>query len=131
MRFIWRLSIFDKVLFVIFGAALLASFFTWFFEERFNEHLWHSNPSQRYKMADEIVDEEVFIGMTRPYIIDILGKPVDPLYEDESILNYKIGTPPSFSKILREELIIVFVNKKAVKVFRLRMEEGTDTIAPH
>lgn len=123
MKFNWRLTLYDKVLFVIFGAALLASFFIWVFEERFDENVWQSNPSNRYKMADAIIDDAIFIGMTRPEIIDILGRPVDPFSDDQSVLNYKIGTPPSFSKDVREELVIIFVNKKAVKVFRLKMNE--------
>nr|WP_321243936.1 hypothetical protein [uncultured Psychroserpens sp.] len=123
MKLVWRLTTIDKAFFIIFGVALIASFFTWVFEERFDEKIWHSNPSRRYKMADDIIDSEIFIGMTRSEIVDILGEPVDPLNNVLSLLNYKIGTPPSFSEILREELIINFVNDKAVNVFRVRIEE--------
>jgi hypothetical protein len=123
MKLVWRLTTIDKAFFIIFGVAIIASFLTWVFEERFDEEAWRSYPSRRYKMADDIVDEEIFIGMSRPEIMDILGEPVDPLYDDQSLLNYRIGSPPSFSKVVREELIITFVNKKAVNVFRVRMDE--------
>ena len=52
MRFV--LKKYDKVLFVFFAAALIASFLIWTFEERFDENTWRTNPAVRYKMTDDI-----------------------------------------------------------------------------
>lgn len=114
---------YDKVILFFFAAFVITSYFTWLFEEQFDESEWHSSPSQRYKMADEIIDSELFIGKSKDEIIEVLGEPVDPIYSEKDILNYKIGTPPSFSKHKREELIIVFEDSVVIEVFRMRMED--------
>nr|WP_321221787.1 hypothetical protein [uncultured Psychroserpens sp.] len=114
---------YDKVILFFFAVFSIGLFFNWVFEEQFDEKVWHSNPSRRYKMADDIIDDEIFIGKSKQDIIEVLGEPVDPLQSEKDILNYKIGTPPSFRELKREELIIVFENNVANEVFRVRMED--------
>ena len=36
-------------------AILISAFLFWAFEERFDENTWSSEPSIRYKMADDII----------------------------------------------------------------------------
>ncbi|WP_047550020.1 hypothetical protein [Psychroserpens sp. Hel_I_66] len=115
---------FDKVVLFFFAAFSIGAFLFWVFEEQFDEKEWHARPSRRYKMVDDMIgDDELLIGRSKQEIIDFLGKPVDPITAEKDVLNYKIGTPPSFSKLKREELIIEFENDIAVKAFRVRMED--------
>lgn len=113
---------FDKVILFFFAAFVVGGFFFWVFEEQFDEKVWHSNPSRRYKMVDDMIDKELLIGKSKNEIIELLGVPVDLFDTDKEVLNYKIGTPPSFSEHKREELIIVFENSIAIEAFRLRIE---------
>ena len=114
---------YDKVILFFFAAFAVGAFFTWIFEEQFDEKEWHASPSRRYKMVDDIIDDELFIGKSKDDIIEVLGQPVDPINSEKDILNYKIGTPPSFSKHKREELIIVFENSVAIQAFRISIDE--------
>ena len=114
---------YDTVILFFFAVFSLGALYSWVFEEQFDEKKWHARPSKRYKMVDDIVDDEIFIGKSKDEIIKVLGTPVDPISTEKDILNYKIGTPPSFKELKREELIIEFENSVATKAFRVRMEE--------
>ncbi|MEM5563690.1 hypothetical protein WNY78_01170 [Psychroserpens sp. AS72] len=113
---------YDKVILFFFVVFSLGSLYSLVFEEQFDEKKWHARPSKRYKIVDDIIDDEIFIGKSKQDVIEILGAPVDPITSEKDILNYKIGTPPSFKELKREELIIEFENNKAIKAFRVRME---------
>jgi len=114
---------YDKVILFFFVAFATGTYFTWLFEEQFDQDEWHSSPSRRYKMVDDIIDDKLFIGKSKSEIIEVLGRPVDPMQSEKDILNYKIGTPPSFSEHKREELIFVFENAVAIEAFRIRMDD--------
>ncbi|MFT5847057.1 MAG: hypothetical protein ACJARX_000339 [Psychroserpens sp.] len=106
---------YDKVLFVFFGAALIASFLIWTFEERFDERTWSANPSVRYKMLDDIIDSDVLIGKHKDAIIDLLGTPYNTNLLGKDNFTYRLGRPPSFSESKRTILIIDFELDHAVK----------------
>lgn len=114
---------YDKVILFFFAVFSLGALYSWVFEEQFDEKKWHARPSKRYKIVDDIIDDEIFIGKSKDDIIEVLGTPVDPIKSEKDILNYKIGTPPSFSEHKREELIFVFENSVAIEAFRVRMDE--------
>ena len=99
---------FDKVVLFFFAAFAVGAFFIWTFEGQFDAEVWHSNPLKRYKMVDDIIDEEVLIGQSKDSIVELLGQPLDALDTNKDLLHYNIGSPPSFSQPVREELIILF-----------------------
>ncbi|WP_040280445.1 hypothetical protein [Psychroserpens damuponensis] len=114
---------YDIVVLFFFVIFSLGALYSWVFEEQFNAKEWHARPSKRYKIVDDFINDEIFIGKSKADIIKILGTPVDPLISKKDLLNYKIGTPPSFKELKREELIIIFENDVATEAFRVRMEE--------
>ena len=105
MRFV--LKKYDKVLFVFFGAALIASFLIWAFEERFDEQSWRANPAMRYKMVDDIIDSDLLIGKSKNDVIQLLGPSNDNNNYGKDNLVYKLGKPPSFSEPKVSRLIVI------------------------
>ena len=114
MRF--ALKKYDKVLFVFFGAALIASFLIWTFEERFDQDDWESNTEKRYQMADDIIDSDMLIGKNKDDIIELLGSPYKSNFFGKDNIAYRLGRPPSFSESKRTILIIDFELGHAVQV---------------
>ncbi|MGC1472300.1 MAG: hypothetical protein WA775_06885 [Psychroserpens sp.] len=123
MTFKMQIRKYDKVLSFFFVAALIGSFLIWSFEAQFDEEKWRTDPSRRYKIADDIIDSDLLIGMSKLEVIDLLGEPVDLIETEVDLINYKIGAPPSFSKSVNEQLVIIFENAKVVEVFRIRTDE--------
>jgi hypothetical protein len=107
---------YDKVLFVFFGAALISSFLIWTFEERFDQQNWNDNSSLRYKMADDIIDSDMLIGMSKDEVIDLLGFPYKTNLYGKDNIAYRLGRPPSFSKSKRTILIVDFELGDVVQV---------------
>lgn len=114
MRFVFKK--YDKVLFVFFAAALIASFLIWTFEERFDENTWSTNPAVRYKMADDIIDSDMLIGKHKQAVIDLLGTPYKTNIYGKDNFIYRLGRPPSFSESKRTILIIDFELDHVVEV---------------
>ena len=114
MRF--ALKKYDKVLFVFFAAALIASFLIWVFEERFDENAWSSNPTVRYKMADDIIDSDMLIGKHKDAVIDLFGTPYKTNLYGKDNFAYRLGRPPSFSESKRTILIVDFELDHVVEV---------------
>lgn len=111
-----NLKKYDKVLLVLFSAALIASFLIWVFEERFNEKSWSANPSMRYQMADDIIDSDMLIGKSKEDVIELLGLPYKSNLFGKDNIAYRLGRPPSFSESKRTILIIDFELDHAVQV---------------
>lgn len=107
---------YDKVVLFFFAAFIAGAFFTWIFEERFNEKGWRSNRSMRYKMADDIIDSDLLIGKSKEDIIDLLGVPYDTNLFGKDNIAYRLGRPPSFSQTKHAILIIDFKLGHAVQV---------------
>ncbi|MEM5563689.1 hypothetical protein WNY78_01165 [Psychroserpens sp. AS72] len=114
----FTLKKYDKVLFVFFGASLIASFLIWTFEERFDQDDWESNTEKRYQMADDIIDSEMLIGKSKEDIIDVLGLPYKSNLYGKDNIAYRLGRPPSFSESKRTILIIDFELDHAVQVIQ-------------
>ncbi|MCK8479255.1 hypothetical protein [Psychroserpens algicola] len=107
---------YDKVLMFFFVAFVVTSSLTWYFEERFDEGLWHSNPAKRYKLADDIIDNKLLIGKTKEEIISLLGEPEIFTEDSKNYIIYKMGKSPSFKDHLGDRLIIFFDNNSVHQV---------------
>jgi len=118
MRF--TLKKYDKVLFVFFAAALLASFLIWTFEERFDENTWRNNITKRYTMTDDIIDSELLIGKSKDEVIELLGIPYMTNHNGNDNIVYRLGKSPSFSKPKEDNLIIIFENAVVVEVIHIK-----------
>ena len=101
MRF--RLRKHDKVLSFIFVAMLITSFLYWAFEEQFDDQKWRTNPSKRYKMTDDIIDNELLIEKSKDDVITLLGVFYDSIPNGKDNIVYKLGTPPSFFEASAEK----------------------------
>ena len=86
------------------------------FEEKFSEDLWRSQPSVRYKLADDIIDRELFIGKTKEDIIELLGPPSHYNVTESTYFSYYLGNEPSFFRSGRSDLILTFKNNRVIKV---------------
>lgn len=114
MRF--ELKRIDKIGFFFFGAFIIGTSLIWLFEERFDSDNWHNQPTMRYKMVDDIVEQKLLLGKTKEQIIVLLGEPNSSTSKGKDIFLYNLGRPPSFFKTKREQLLVVFTDQKVVKV---------------
>ena len=64
---------------------------TYYPERDFNKEKWADNVEKRYEYADDLVDNEKLIGLTRIEIKEMLG---EPEYETENSMTYYIGFSP-------------------------------------
>ena len=101
---------------ILFCAFVLATTIIYQFEERFSESLWKSQPTLRYKLADDIIDRELFIGKSQKEIISILGRPSNFNLNGDVSFRYNLGVKPSFSESTRVQLLIVFNDNKVSAV---------------
>ncbi|WP_460220689.1 hypothetical protein [Psychroserpens sp. MEBiC05023] len=115
-----RLKKYDKVLLFFFVAAIAASSLIWLFEERFNASRWHSEPTLRYKMVDDIIDNELLIGLTQDEVFSLLGQPEFFNETSENQITYYLGKAPSFNRDLTNQLVIIFKDERVDKVFHLK-----------
>lgn len=90
------------------------------FEERFDENLWRTERTRRYKLADDIIESQLLIGKTKEEVITLLGENYSTLSLNQQSLIYKLGQPPSFFEPKMELLLILFVNEKVIEVTRIQ-----------
>lgn len=84
---------------------------TYYPEKDFDQVKWNENVEKRYEYADDLVDNEKLIGLTRQEIKEMLG---EPEYETESSMTYYIGfSPRHFFGIDPDYLEIDFKDGKA------------------
>jgi len=86
------------------------------FDETFDQELWHSNPSERYKMVDDILENNHFIDKTKEEIFSLLGAPESDVFVGDNAFLYRLGKSPSFFESKQNQLLIVFQNGKVAKV---------------
>ncbi|MGS2725444.1 hypothetical protein ACU8DI_02465 [Psychroserpens sp. BH13MA-6] len=113
-----RIKKYDKLLLFFFAAVVIGSFLTWAFEERFDPELWRSNPTLRYKMADDIIENRLLIGKTKEEIKRLLGFPSKSAFEGKDNVVYRMGRAPSFFEPQTQLLVIVFENNHVKEVFQ-------------
>ena len=80
----------------------------------FNKQEWNENKEERYKMANDIIKNEILIGKTRVEVIELLGD--DYYSHDESHIVYNLGFLPGLFNIDPDVLDIYFEKGKVIKV---------------
>ena len=105
----------DKIGLFLFVAFIISSSLLWLFEERFKKNQWKTNPAQRYKMVDDLIESQILIGKTKDDVIFLLGKPNLSSTTENDMFTYRLGEPPSFFEAKRELLLILFVNQRVKK----------------
>lgn len=106
----------DKIGLFFFVAFIMSSSLIWLFEERFSKEQWRGQPTQRYKMVDDIIESQLLISKTKDEVIVLLGKPNSSSSIEKDIFLYRLGKPPSFFEAKREQLLIIFVNQRVNEV---------------
>lgn len=113
---ILRLKRNDKIGLFFFVAFIISTSLIWLFEERFDKEQWRSNPQQRYKMADDLIESQLLIGMTKDEVISILGNSYVQEISNQEILTYSLGKQPSFFQSKKEYLLVILTNDKVNEV---------------
>ena len=101
---------------IFFSAFVLGTTLIYQFEERFDTEQWISQPSMRYKMVDEIIENKLLIGKSKEEVTVLLGSPNSSSTNGKDFYLYRLGIPPSFTESKKEQLLIVFENNKVAKV---------------
>ncbi len=78
----------------------------------FNQEIWMSKSSERYKMSNHIIDSKMLIGKPEDELITFLGK--DFFKENPNHFSYRIGF---VQKIFTKEPFILNVYFKNEKVY--------------
>ena len=111
-----RLKRNDKIGLFFFVAFIISSSLIWLFEERFTQEQWRTNPSQRYKLVDNLIESQLLIGKSKDEVIVLLGEPYSKSNVKEDIFIYRLGKQPSFFNSRKEHLLIIFVNQQVDEV---------------
>ncbi|SHG95633.1 hypothetical protein [Winogradskyella jejuensis] len=111
-----RLKRKDQIGFTFFLAFVISTSLIWFFEERFNQEIWHTTPEKRYEMLDDILENKFLVGKTKTEVISILGEPDKNLISEGDFFVYDLGKPPSFFDSEPQYLLVTFENEKVVKL---------------
>lgn len=111
-----RLHIVDKAGFILFAAFLITKALFWMLQERFDQELWKEQPMQRYKMVDHLIEQELLSQTSVNAVIEILGQPDETKTIGNDVFIYRLGVPPSFSKLEEEQLLVIFIENKVAYV---------------
>jgi hypothetical protein len=101
---------------------MLNIFSSYHHEKYFDELGWKELPELRYEMLKNILDTNVFIGMSKNQIKDTLGSyewlgwDYEANKEDINFWNYSIGVKPGAFNEHKEILSIYFKNNKVIRV---------------
>lgn len=106
----------DKIGLLFFVAFVISTSLIYLFEGRFNINEWHSSPSTRHQMVDDVIESQMLIGKTKDEVIFLLGEPNSSISTDHDVFLYRLGQAPSFFKSRREQLLVIFENGKVLKV---------------
>lgn len=113
---IFKLKRNDKIGLFLFTAFIITTSLIYLFEERFDKHQWRSEPSRRYQMVDDLIESQLLIEKTKNEVIGLLGEPDESISADKDVFLYRLGNPPTFFELKREQLLIVFEDDKVYKV---------------
>ena len=118
-----RVKKYDKVILLFFAAFIAACSLLWLFEEQFDESKWITSPTERYKMADDIIESKLLIGKTKDEVILLLGEPEMSLEVGGDALLYNLGKSPSFFKSEEDKLMVLFYNNVVAQVALMPFKE--------
>ena len=122
---IFRLIFYGKYLAIIPSVVLspivyIGLIYLWIFSisyyptNDFDKQTWKSNPEERYKMSEDIIESKKLIGKTKQEIVELLGN--DFYSYSENHIAYGVGFVPGLFNIDPDVLDIYFENGKVTKV---------------
>ena len=85
--------------------------------QEFDKNLWDQKIEERYKMSQDIIDNNLLIGKSKEEVIELLGN--DFSTYKENIIEYYLGFVPGFINIDPDCLFIYFEDNKVIKVEQL------------
>lgn len=80
----------------------------------FDKQTWESNPEERYKISENIIESKILIGKTKHEIVLLLGN--DYYSYSKNHIAYGLGFVPGLFKIDPAVLDVYFENEKVIKV---------------
>jgi len=101
---------------ILFSAFVIATSLHFFFENRFTEEQWKTNPMTRHKMVDNLIDDGILMDKSKDDVINVLGQPTWILKSDKDIMLYELGLAPNRDDNQVEHLYIQFINDKVYNV---------------
>lgn len=85
---------------------------------KFDRSDWAADVSQRFKMADDVVESQMLIGLTKQQAIEILGKPYHDWENSDHTIRFDIGEKPTPGLDLDpDELVLDLKDGKVVKSY--------------
>lgn len=85
---------------------------------KFDRSDWATNVSQRFKMADDVVESQMLIGLTKQQAIDLLGLPYRDWDNTDHTIRFDIGERPTVGLDLDpDELVLDLKEGKVVKTY--------------
>lgn len=99
-----------KVIAILVIAIMISLVLIHINEQQFDENSWRNNPTERYKMSKDIIENQLFAGKSKQELIEILGEPAISKLEGRDHVMYSLGKAPSFFESNNENLIVIFVN---------------------
>ena len=85
---------------------------------KFDKSDWAADTSQRFKMADDVVDSQMLIGLTEQQAIELLGKPYREWDNIDHTIRFDIGERPTPGLDLDpDELVLDLKDGKVVKSY--------------
>jgi len=114
--FDFRNSQMNQIGLILFSAFVISTSLFWLFEERFDAEQWRNRYASRYKMAEDLIDSELFINKTQEEVFTMLGEP--DTYNSEGKVNfiYYLAQKPSFFDTRPTQLIFRFKNNRVIEV---------------
>lgn len=107
---------FKKVVGVLLVALVISVFLIAVNEQQFDVSAWKNEPTLRYKMSKDIIENQRFIGKEKQELLQLLGEPEVSNLEGKDHLIYPLGKAPSFFESKEERLIIILENSVVTKV---------------
>lgn len=99
---------------ILFLAFVISTSLHFFFENRFTEEQWQTQPMTRHKIVKNLIDSQVLLNKSKPNVIKRLGQPSYILTKD--IILYELGLAPEGNSNQVEHLYIEFSNETVSKV---------------
>ena len=75
-------------------------------QKKFDKTKWINNPTERYKMVNNLVESDYLIGKNKDTIISIFGKPIKQNHQTNTMSYEFIGQTWADFKIIKLELYI-------------------------
>lgn len=111
--FLWLTTLFVTPIIYVGLILTWISIETYYPERDFDKTKWADDIEKRYEYADDLVDNEKLIGLSRQEVKEMLG---EPEHETENSMTYYIGfSPRNFIGIDPDYLEINFKDNKALK----------------